>query len=295
MIRRHHTFADAGALALAASILLAGLLSPVAAQAGPVAAAPVSAVQAEKGKSPVVDYVALGDSYAAGVGAGFNEDDACRQSSLSYPELLDLVKHVKLITDASCSGATTADVLGQLSSLKPNKDVDLVTVTVGANDLGGAGVVAACSVAFTSPECQNALNAAIALMTPPSAGVPSELGVRLATTFAAVAAAAPDATILVTGYALLFETPPTTDPNYAAIATINAATAALNATIEGAVLQVASTGVDIRYVDVADDFAGHGIGSVDPWFHASGPDAFHPTAEGHAEYAEVIGALADLG
>ncbi|MET4636816.1 SGNH/GDSL hydrolase family protein [Mycetocola sp. 2940] len=287
MIRRHRTFADAGALALTASILFAGLLSPVAAQAAP-AAAPIHAIQADQGKSPVVNYVALGDSYAAGVGAGFNEDNACRQSSLSYPELLDDIKHVKLIADASCSGATSADILRQLSALKPNKDIDVVTVTVGANDLGGAGVVAACAVAFTSPECQNALAAATALMTPPAPGEPSELAVRLATTFAAVAAAAPDATILVTGYAYLFETPPTTDPNYATIVAINTATAALNTTIETAVALVAATGVDIRYVDVTDDLAGHGILSPDPWINASGPDAFHPTAAGYVAYAEAI-------
>lgn len=291
MIRRHRTFADAGALALTASLLFAGLLSPVAAQAvsAPAATpAAASAVQTDPGKSPVVNYVALGDSYAAGVGAGFNEANACRQSSLSYPELLDAIKHVKLITDASCSGATTTDLLGQLSALKPHKDIDLVTVTVGANDLGGAGVVATCAVSFTSPQCQDALNAAIALMTLPSPGADSTLGMRLAATFATVAAAAPDATILVTGYAYLFETPPTTDPNYATIATINTATAALNTTIQAAVQQVAATGVDIRYVDVATDFAGHGIGSAEPWINAAGQDAFHPTAAGYVAYAARI-------
>lgn len=287
MIRRHRTFADAGALTLTASLLFAGLLFPAAAHASPATGSAV-AVQSDPGRSPVVDYVALGDSYAAGVGAGFNDTDTCRQSSLSYPELLDAVKHVKLITDASCSGATTADVLGQLAALKPNKDIDLVTLTVGANDLGGAGVVAACALSFTSPQCQDALAAAIALMTPPSPGVPSPLGERLATTFATVAAAAPDATILVTGYALLFETPPDTDPTYAAIVTINTATAALNATIQGAVQQVAAAGVDIRYVDVATAFAGHGIGSPDPWINATGPDAFHPTAAGYVAYAAAI-------
>ncbi|MET4636817.1 SGNH/GDSL hydrolase family protein [Mycetocola sp. 2940] len=284
MIRLSRSSADAGALGLAASILLAGLLI-----AGPAHAAPAGAVAvgAPAAQSPVVNYVALGDSYAAGQGAGFY-DNACLQSDLSYPEMLDDDKHVKLVTDASCSGATTTDVLGQLAALKKNKHVDLITLTVGANDLGVGAISAACTVSFTSPQCQAALAAARALLTPPAPGVPSELAVRLATTFTAVAAAAPDATILVTGYPYLFETPPPTDPNYAIISQLNAAMDLLNGTIAGVVQRLALTGVDIHYVDVTDDFAGHSIGSTQPWIHASGPDAFHPTAAGYAAYTTAI-------
>ena len=126
-------FADAGVIALTASILFTGILPATSAQAAPAPATVVST------GSPVVNYVALGDSYAAGQGAGFYEN-ACLQSELSYPELLDDVKHVKLITDTSCSGATTADVIGQLSAIKTNKKIDVVTLTVGANDVGGAAV-----------------------------------------------------------------------------------------------------------------------------------------------------------
>src|SRR5687768_916455 len=124
MIPKSRTFADAGALVLATSILLAGFLSAVPAQAAPITA--------EAPASPVITYVALGDSYAAGQGAA-PYDNACLQSDQSYPEQLDAVKHVKLIADASCSGATTADVPGQLAVIKKNKDVDLITLTVGAN------------------------------------------------------------------------------------------------------------------------------------------------------------------
>lgn len=270
------------AIALAASLLVAGVVPAMSAQAAPAVTA------ASVGRSPVVTYVALGDSYAAGQGAGLY-DNACLQSDLSYPETLDDLKHVKLVADASCSGATTSDVItGQLAAIKKNKDIDLVTLTIGANDLGGSGVVAACAASFGSPECQTALAAALALLTPPAPNVPSEFAVRLATTLSAVAAAAPGATILVTGYPYLFETPPSTDPNYAAITQINAATEALNVTIEGVVDQIAATGIDARYVDVTAFFAGHGLGSPDPWILASGPDAFHPTAAGHQAYFRAL-------
>ena len=114
------------------------------------------------------------------------------------------------------------------------------------------------------------------------------VAIRLAATYTAIAKAAPGATIVVTGYPVLFETPPTTDPNYAAIAQINTATAALNTTIAVAVALVASTGVDIRYVDVSPYFTGHRIGSPDPWINPSGPDAFHPTAAGYVAYTAAI-------
>ena len=72
------------------------------------------------------------------------------------------------------------------------------------------------------------------------------------------------------------------------ISAINAATAALNATINGAVFQVGSAGVDIHYVDVTSAFAGHGILSAYPWINSSGVDAFHPTARGYVAYAIVL-------
>lgn len=287
MIRKSRTFADAGALGLAASILLAGIFV-----AGPAQAAPAGsvAVGAPAAQSPVIDYVALGDSYAAGQGAG-SYDNACLQSDFSYPEMLDAVKHVKLVTDASCSGATTADVIGQLAAIKTNKEIDLVTVTVGANDLGVNAIAAACTVSFLSTECQSALGAALALLTPSATGGPSELAMRLTATFTAVAAAAPDATILVTGYPYLFETPPMTDPSFAVISQINAATELLNATIAGVVNQLALAGVDIHYVDVTAEFAGHGLLGTDPWIVGAGPDMFHATVEGYAAYTRAIRAM----
>ena len=287
MVRRNRTLADAGTLVLAASILFTGALTSVAA-VPTHAAGSVATAQSKPWKNPDVSYVALGDSYAAGQGAGSYEN-ACMQSSLSYPERLDDIKHVKLIADASCSGATTRDVLvQQLSVVRKNKNIGLVTVTVGANDLGGTGVVAACAASISSPECRAALDAAYALMTPQSSTVPSRLALRLTAALGTVAATAPRAKILVTGYPYLFETPPATDPNYAAIAEITKATAALNTTIASVAQRLARVGVDIRYVDVTAAFAGHGIGSPDPWINAAGSDAFHPNAAGYLAYAKAL-------
>lgn len=289
MIRKSRPFADAGAIALTASILITGLLLPTSAQAAPTttATAPTTITP-----TAVLNYVALGDSYAAGQGAPPYEN-ACLQSPKSYPELLDDAANIALKADVTCSGATTTTVLTRqlpavAASVRNTWGVNLVTVTVGANDLGVGAISAYCMVSFTSPECQAALNKAYALLTPASPGVPSKLALRLGAVYTGTALLTPRAKILVTGYPYLFETPPPTDPNYAVISQLNSATAALNSTISGTVAKLARAGVMIRYVDVTAAFAGHGIGSTAPWINASGPDIFHPTAAGYQAYATAL-------
>ncbi|HVK45990.1 MAG TPA: GDSL-type esterase/lipase family protein, partial [Micropruina sp.] len=78
------------------------------------------------------DYVALGDSFAAGYGAGI-PSGACGRSSFGYPSLIAKIGHLDL-TLAACSGATMADVARtQLSALTDG--TDFVTIQVGGNDV----------------------------------------------------------------------------------------------------------------------------------------------------------------
>jgi lysophospholipase L1-like esterase len=105
-----------------------------------------------------------------------------------------------------------------------------------------------------------------------------------------VAAAAPKALIVVTGYPYLFEIVPG-DPNAGLKAQINNAIRLLNTTIQQAVAAAdRATDVNIIYVDVTDDFAGHGIGSADPYINSTGIGAYHPNAAGYVAYAEAIAA-----
>src|SRR6476620_6394642 len=88
-------------------------------------------------------YAALGDSYSAGVGA--QPSTGCGRNALSYPALF---KEQEGIPDAgfdfaACGGATTADVRnGQLGGL--TAQTDLVTITVGGNDIGFSPLLATC-------------------------------------------------------------------------------------------------------------------------------------------------------
>jgi lysophospholipase L1-like esterase len=112
---------------------------------------------------------------------------------------------------------------------------------------------------------------------------------------AKVADDAPRARIVVTGYPHLLAPTAPVDP--AIIIAVNQATDALNGTIAHAVAVTRATGVDIVYVDVAAEdaplprFAGHGIGSAEPFINATGPDAFHPNADGYLAYEAAISAV----
>jgi lysophospholipase L1-like esterase len=225
-------------------------------------------------------YVALGDSYAAGQGGG-EYLDQCLESPNGYPYLLDLEKGIHLQTNAACTGASTDEVANeQLSSL--SRSTRLVTLTVGAADLNLSDVLAACAPVPTE-NCQAAIASAV--------GELSALGGNLTDLYEMVAVEAPKAKIVVTGYPYLFNqpvdcTPP--PPPEDIIGQINCAVAALNSTIEQAVMAAQASGINIVYVDVTDDFAGHGIGSTDPYIHSMGTDAYHPNIAGYVAYAEAI-------
>ena len=168
--------------------------------------------------------------------------------------MLDAENKIHLRANAACTGATTSDVAEkQLSALK--QGTRLVTLTVGAADLGLSEVLAACTAVPPTPkDCQTAINSALALLVVPPGGE-SVLGGRLTDLYAEVADAAPNALIVVTGYPLLFELVQG-DPNFGLKAQINSATAALNLTIKTAVESARNSGVNIVYVDVTAAFDG---------------------------------------
>jgi lysophospholipase L1-like esterase len=256
--------------------LLSGLVTIVIALAGFVT---VGALPAGAAPS-AVQYVALGDSYAAGTAAGSFPN--CQQSTDGYPALLDSEQSIHLRANATCSGATTSSVtITQLPALKPG--TKLVTLTVGAANLDLSGLLTACTQASAS--CEGEIIERLALL--------QDLGSDLADLYAEVAEAAPHARIVVTGYPHLFEP---INPLYAKI---NAAIDQLNTTIQQSVAAATrTTGADIVYVDVAGKnaplprFAGHGIGSAVPFINElPSAEAFHPNADGYLAYEAAISAV----
>lgn len=265
-------------------------------------AAPADAAPAAK-----IDYVALGDSYTAGTGAGAAERPQgvdCWQSSGGYVDLVAKTGRIDLVANGACHGAVllglpapspfydfnlyTPSVDEKIKWLVNtgalSTDTGLVSITAGANDLGFAYVLGQC--AFYG---EDACRTAVAAVT--SEGAFNLLTGNLIKTYTAIRQAAPNATIVVLGYPLLFDT---TDPNttlpisITSQELINRATLAVNAAIEAAALAAG-----VHYVDVIDEFAGHEVYSADPWLQLAPNDFtadynFHPNDDGHRAYASAL-------
>jgi lysophospholipase L1-like esterase len=224
-------------------------------------------------------YVALGDSYAAGQGAG-PYLDPCYRSDHSYAQLANQEKGVKLITNAACSGNTTGQVVAtQLGRL--NMSTELVTITAGGNDLNVGAIAVLCRAGLGTPACLQALGSAQHLIGS------GELSSRVASMILAVKAKAPNAKIVVTGYPYLFNG----DNDFEA--TANALLDGLNGSIQGAAY---AEGANIaQYVDVRAAFAGHDVDSAAAWinFNPAGPlspEDFHPNAAGYVAYYTALSA-----
>ena len=105
-----------------------------------------------------LEYVALGDSYSAGFGLQpvvTGSPDGCYRADANYPHLV--AAHFGWnLTDMTCSGAVTAniDLTGQttMNNVGPlplqgsalSATTDIVTLTIGGNDLGFATVAEQC-------------------------------------------------------------------------------------------------------------------------------------------------------
>lgn len=252
---------------------------------------------------PGVPYVALGDSESAGTGNLPYVDEACKRSAKSYPLLLGFAS-------SACSGATVSSLLptetspGQFRDLGTNTFI--VTITVGANDIGWLNTVIACT-SGTAAECA----AAQALTAQGLAQLPTSIG----TLVNAVHRAAPNAHILVTGYPVLFGAvtdscsigayqgaPVKVTAQQAALANLlvtavpsleNEGLLGLNTAIY---LGVSGSGVSqALYVDLTRAFAGHALcDSGDRWISGlvSGKKTFdrglHINAPGQEAVAAVI-------
>lgn len=142
-------------------------------------------------------FVALGDSYSAGIGTGLDDKELssegdCRHGVHAYPQLIhrDLNNATGLNTSfqwLSCTGAVTTDILsggggpkghksqgqgqGQVDQLNASLPLDFATLSVGGNDLGFFDVMNACIFrfySFYSGTCEAALEAAAAAVKSPT-------------------------------------------------------------------------------------------------------------------------------
>lgn len=184
VVSRRLVLAAVGALAASAF-----LVQPVSSAAPEPEAAPLTF-------PPDTQYVALGDSFAAGPGilpVRPGSPAACRRSQRNFASLF-AERTGLVVTDASCSGATTAHLTTAQGQNPPQFDAlsaqtDLVSFgTIGGNDIGLVDVAIGCvlSDCDTSPT----------RLDPKFAQLAAELPADLAE----AKSRAPNARILVIGY-----------------------------------------------------------------------------------------------
>jgi lysophospholipase L1-like esterase len=222
-------------------------------------------------------YVALGDSYSSGLGAGSYAASSgpCFRSRGAYSQLWASASKPASYISAACAGATTSSVIAtQLSAL--SSATTLVSITIGGNDVGFSAVMETCVLSSTS-ECVSAVATARSEM---SSKLPAELDGVLA----AIAALAPHARVVLLGYPRLYDMSRSsgciglsaTDRT-----DLNAAANDLNRQ-----LQVAAARHHDVFADVRPTFAGHLICDSASWLHSvEFPDiaeSYHPTAAGQA-------------
>ena len=223
-------------------------------------------------------YVALGDSYSSGVGAGdyTSASGSCDQSTNAYGQLWANANSPSSFSFEACSGATTTNVLdSQLAPL--NSSTSLVSITIGGNDVGFSSVMETCVLDSTS-SCVSAVDTA-------ESEAENQLPAKLDAVYSAIASDAPNAHVVVLGYPELYDlsqssgciglsTTDRTDLNQAAD------------TLDG-VIQAQAQAYGYTYVDIRPYFAGHEICDSNSWLHSVNfldiDESYHPTASGQED------------
>lgn len=252
---------------------------------------------------PGAKYVAMGDSYSSGEGnppfeigtdVGGASENRCHRSSQAYPRLLQSSLNLGSMDFVACSGATTADVLGnrsgpgnwnegaQVGAL--SADTEVVTVTIGGNDAGFQEYLFGC-ISICGPTTIT-YDAMMSLINSPS------FLSNLETTYEEILDRASSANVYVIDY------PYVAADNAGICNALDFSGArdiqvALNASIAQAVVNVRGISTDyssrLRYVSTnatGSPFEGKHLcngGASD-----FGSTTFHPNTQGHLHYEEVV-------
>ncbi|HEV7454444.1 MAG TPA: SGNH/GDSL hydrolase family protein [Candidatus Saccharimonadales bacterium] len=277
-------------LRAAVGLVTAGLigLAPAAAFAAPVKGS--NTIAGYTGKA----YVALGDSVAAGVGLTpltnpTEEDLLCGRTTQAYPRVLAAQLGMNL-RQVACSGAqasdlyTSQDVQGtdlspQIDAAFANGTPDVITLTVGANDLHWNDIVHLCYVA----QCDT--NASDWAATVGRGYLRTELFWAFVKIDRLSNYHPPK--IIVTGYFTPLSTTATCADTQGLTASETQWLISQAAQLNQAIYSVTQWFSFTDFVPIS--FAGHELCTADPWVQGlSAPQPYHPTAAGQAAIAASI-------
>ncbi|MGC0362708.1 lysophospholipase L1-like esterase [Rhodococcus sp. 27YEA15] len=255
--------------------------------------------------------LALGSSFAAGPGIEPLSHAPAGRSTRNYPSILAELSGARL-TDRTASGATTDNVLdtaqrARTTTLPPQlsdfpSDVDLITVTVGGNDVQYLATLIRLMVAGRLRKNPLTRVVAGAVSGDLTGGPTPAVGIRVAESLVRVVSRArelaPGARVVLVDYLTIVgpdtrhsDEVPLTASEIAAIKDFGDAISA------GFSSAAASAGTDL--VAMSEVGRAHGLGSPQPWVTGMNKrltdvlrrPPCHPNAEGMAATARTVAAM----
>jgi lysophospholipase L1-like esterase len=250
-------------------------------------------------------YVALGSSFASGPGIEPILEPGCGRSGNNYAHLVADALGLDLI-DVTCGGATVDDVVSrpqalmtggtvppQLDALVP--DADLVTVTVGGNDVEYLLTLLRCSYRADPDGTPAEARAFFATPIDPDAVTAAldRLPDRLAGLVSSVRQRAPGARVVLVDYLTVVPEEPC--PGLPMSDEHRAFCAGVGRRLEAATAAAAQrSGADL--VEASAFSRQHAVGSAEPWVTGwefgdvtrGGVGPYHPNAAGMRAVADAL-------
>ncbi|MER7417353.1 SGNH/GDSL hydrolase family protein [Micromonospora peucetia] len=220
-------------------------------------------------------YVALGDSYASGVGAGSytSESGNCKRSTKAFSALWAAANAPASYKSVACGGAKTTDVINsQVAAL--SSQTTLVSITIGGNDAGFGNIMSTCALKGSS--------ACIAAVDAAQAQARANLPGLLDRAYTAIRNKAPNAKVVVLSYPVFYQL------GTVCVGIGEAARAKVNEGINLAdsLIAAAAARAGFTFADVRSIFVGHQICSGNKWIHSVDilnlSNSYHPMATGQA-------------
>jgi lysophospholipase L1-like esterase len=242
--------------------------------------------------APTQHYVALGDSVAAGIGLQpYSDASACDRTNQAYPYLVAKQQNLKL-TSLACSGATIqSGILGsqevnglavkpQLDQLFAEKKPMLISLTIGANDMGWTELLTRCARSTCGSDADTAE------VDGRLQGVSSNLKAVLQKMIDHYGTNLPK--IIVTGYYQLLPSGLQKCAEMSGLTADELTWERAQETKLNTTIQAAVSGMS-HVTFAAVDFTGHELCTTAPWIqNISATAPFHPTTDGQSQYAKVI-------
>ncbi|MFC8129977.1 SGNH/GDSL hydrolase family protein [Streptomyces sp. NPDC057302] len=185
--------------------VMAAALSACVLATAPAGAVSAASSESSSSSAEPLEYVAMGDSFAAGPLIPGQSQWSCLRSDRNYPAVVAKELGARL-TDVSCSGAKAGDFSGrqfgllapQYDALKPS--TDLVTLTIGGNDVSLVTKALGCVNLLPKPAGISCADTAAAEGDPTAKAIDA-WGATFGRALDEVHRRAPEARVIVAGYA----------------------------------------------------------------------------------------------